>query len=127
MLNSEYKGGVIDPVFVADPKDDLRCVLNTELSGVALLPKDNAREQHEATQEVRATLPKLEGMYDVDALPQILDTEKKSYTQPKEDENAIFHQGEKKEQTDDEFFGRKDENDIFSQPSTVPADPSIKF
>lgn len=127
VLNSEYKGGVIDPVFVADPKDDLRCVLNTELSGVALLPKDNAREQHEATQEIRSTLPKLEGMYDVDALPQILDTEKKSYTQPKEDENAIFHQGEKKEQTDDEFFGRKNENDIFTQPATVPVDPSVKF
>lgn len=134
ILNSEYKGGVIDPIFVADPKDDLRCLFNTELSGVSIQPRDNAREQHEATEEVRKTLPRLEGLYDVDALPKILQpsgTDALKKQDQKDDPNAIFRKDEPQKQSDSEFFGHKDENDIFNNPipgaTTVPADPSIKF
>ncbi|MBQ4593584.1 MAG: hypothetical protein IJA81_03015 [Akkermansia sp.] len=130
VLNSEYKGGVIDPIFSADPKNDLRCVLKTTLSGVSILPQDDSRAQVNATAEARSALTRAEGIFDVDSVPDVIkanDPEQNGTADAKDD---IFKTEEEKknEMSDDEFFGVKDENDIFkSNPGTAPADPSIKF
>lgn len=125
VLNSEYKGGAIDPVFKADPNDDLRCLLSTVLSGVAIMPKDDSRAQEAATADIRSTLEKAEGFYDVDKLPEILNS-----GEPSEEtsENDIFTKEEDRKESDQDSFGAKDENDIFKTPATtVPVDASIKF
>ncbi|MBE6434875.1 MAG: hypothetical protein E7030_01560 [Akkermansiaceae bacterium] len=134
VLNSEYKGGVIDPIFSADPKNDLRCVLKTTLSGVSILPQDDSRSQVDATAEARSTLIRAEGIFDVDSVPDVIkanDPEQNGTTDSAVDtKDDIFKTEEEKknEMSDDEFFGVKDENDIFkSTPGTAPADPSIKF
>lgn len=134
VLNSEYKGGVIDPIFSADPKNDLRCVLKTKLSGVSILPQDDSRSQVDATAEARSTLIRAEGIFDVDSVPDVIkanDPEQNGTTDSAVDtKDDIFKTEEEKknEMSDDEFFGVKDENDIFkSTPGTAPVDPSIKF
>lgn len=134
VLNSEYKGGVIDPIFSADPKNDLRCVLKTTLSGVSILPQDDSRSQVDATAEARSTLIRAEGIFDVDSVPDVIkanDPEQNGTTDSAVDtKDDIFKTEEEKknEMSDDEFFGVKDENDIFkSTPGTAPVDPSIKF
>ncbi|MBR3944751.1 MAG: hypothetical protein IKK15_06605, partial [Akkermansia sp.] len=134
VLNSEYKGGVIDPIFSADPKNDLRCVLKTTLSGVSILPQDDSRSQVDATAEARSTLIRVEGIFDVDSVPDVIkanDPEQNGTTDSAVDtKDDIFKTEEEKknEMSDDEFFGVKDENDIFkSTPGTAPVDPSIKF
>lgn len=134
VLNSEYKGGVIDPIFSADPKNDLRCVLKTTLSGVSILPQDDSRSQVDATAEARSTLVRAEGIFDVDSVPDVIkanDPEQNGTTDSAVDtKDDIFKTEEEKknEMSDDEFFGVKDENDIFkSTPGTAPVDPSIKF
>ncbi|MBR4311145.1 MAG: hypothetical protein IKT79_08950, partial [Akkermansia sp.] len=129
VLNSEYKGGAIDPIFEPDPKNDLRCVFKTNLSGVSIMPQDDSRAQVEATAQVRSTLARAEGMYDVDAIPDVLksdDTAKEGESNP---ENDIFMKDEDKK-SDEDIFGvkKEDEDDIFKRNfETVPADSSIKF
>ena len=129
VLNSEYKGGAIDPIFEPDPKNDLRCVFKTNISGVSIMPQDDSRAQVEATAQVRSTLARAEGMYDVDALPDVLkaaDAVKEEEPKPEDD---IFTKDEDKK-SDDDIFGvkKEEEDDIFKRNfETVPADSSIKF
>lgn len=130
VLNSEYKGGAIDPIFEPDPKNDLRCRLKTTLSGVSILPQDDSRAQVEATAAVRSTLVKAEGMYDVDAIPEIIKGSETTTDSEDASEDDIFKSDEEKDVSDDDIFGfeKEDADDIFkTKLETVPADSSIKF
>lgn len=131
MLNSEYKNGIIDPIFVNDPTNDLRCLFKTKLSGVSIMPEDDSRAQVIATEAVRSTLEKAQGIYDVDTVPEVL----RSDDSPTEDSSTeqsgaddIFKPRGERKISDKELFGIEDEDDIFkSSAPTVPADSSIKF
>ncbi len=130
VLNSEYKGGVIDPIFVADAKNDLRCMLKTVLSGVSIMPQDDSRAQVDATAEVRSTLARAESIYDVDDIPEVIKAADTVQEVEAEDKDDIFKsEAEKAAEKEDIFGVKKNEpEDIFkTKLDTVPADSSIKF
>lgn len=129
MLNSEYKNGAIDPIFVNDPKNDLRCLFKTKLSGVSIMPADDSRAQVVATEDVRKTLERAAGIYDVDAVPDVLNADASKQQDGKDDDaDDIFKKEDEKSVSDEELFGIEDKDDIFkSGAPTAPADSSIKF
>lgn len=131
MLNSEYKNGVIDPIFVNDPTNDLRCLFKTKLSGVSIMPADDSRAQVAATADVRNTLERATGIYDVDTVPDVLNSNPAEEDRPKapaDDADDIFKDKDDQSVSDEELFGIEDEDAIFkSGGPTVPADSSIRF